>query len=154
MSKLLTILCWSQKKWDQLCAQENTGYPPLDLAIPDTLAISQPGAKQNFGPQIVEKKGQKFRTFDSFPTITTILWSRILLRSKFWYEDCIRDGQIEWLISCVLWSAKLVSLLLSLMSETIKAKALGDVAHFIKSILSFTELKPRSIVSLSSRHFT
>ena len=31
----------------------------------------------------------------------------------------------------------------SLMSETIKAKALGDVAHFIKSILSFTKLKPR-----------
>jgi hypothetical protein len=29
----------------------------------------------------------------------------------------------------------------ALMSETIKAKALGDVAHFIKSILSFTELK-------------
>ena len=29
------------------------------------------------------------------------------------------------------------------MSETIKAKALGDVAHFIKSILSFTELKPK-----------
>ena len=39
--------------------------PPLDFAIPDTLAISQPGAKQNFGPQIVEKIGQKFRTFDS-----------------------------------------------------------------------------------------
>ena len=45
--------------------------------------------------------------------VRAILGSRILLRSKFWYEDCIRDGQIEWLISCVLWSAKLVSLLLS-----------------------------------------
>ena len=46
-------------------------------------------------------------------TVFENLRSRILLRSKFWYENCIRDGQIEWLISCVLWSAKLVSLLLS-----------------------------------------
>ena len=36
-----------EKKGDQLCAPENTGDQPLDLAISDTVLISELGAKQN-----------------------------------------------------------------------------------------------------------
>ena len=46
-NKIVKNLDIREKKGDQLCTPENTGDQPLDLAISDTVLISEYGAKQN-----------------------------------------------------------------------------------------------------------
>ena len=100
-----------------------------------------------------EKTGYKSLDLGIVDTVFISEWSRILLRSKFWYEDCIRDGQIEWLISCVLWSAKLVSLLLSYVWNH-QGKGFGRCRTLYQVDIEFygaeakARLKPRTSFNL------
>ena len=140
MSNFLTILCWGWKKWDQLCTLENTEYLPLDLPIYDTVVISEHEAKQNSNYTICVTP--KFRTFDSCLDHN----ENLMVKNSASLQVLIWGLYQRWpnRVADLLCSLeRKVGLPSSLMSETIKAKALGDVAHFIKSILSFTELKPR-----------